>query len=187
MEGCIRLIWKCNYCNDVVISYSAIKHDMNTCDCGMSFVDLEEYYMRVTGDIKEISKKIFKNKTWIKMEEENTEKWIYIIRIEFTTQGGETATYYDRLVDGTDEAAKGMIIKAAQDIKQQAASINFVSYYKVDEENVFDIQNLNETLASIEKRGRYLTAKGIYMELRDEFEPIPTPEKKEEAENPLSE
>lgn len=30
----IRLIWKCELCEDIVISYSHIRHDMNTCEYG---------------------------------------------------------------------------------------------------------------------------------------------------------
>ena len=64
MEGSIRLIWKCNYCGDVVISYSHLRHDMNTCECTGSSVDLEEHYQRVTGSIKDISRKQMINGKW---------------------------------------------------------------------------------------------------------------------------
>jgi len=60
----IRLIWKCNSCDDVVISYSNIQWDMNSCECGKSAVDLEEQYQRVLGDITEISRKQKVNGKW---------------------------------------------------------------------------------------------------------------------------
>lgn len=53
----IRLIWKCSYCKDVVISYSNISHEMNVCECCKSGVDLENGYQRGFGDIEEISRK----------------------------------------------------------------------------------------------------------------------------------
>ena len=52
----IRLIWKCEDCEDVVTSYSHLRHDMNYCECGKSAVDLEEYYQRNIGKVKEISR-----------------------------------------------------------------------------------------------------------------------------------
>lgn len=67
MEGSIRLIWKCNHCNDVVISYSHLRHDMNVCECCKSGVDLEEHYQRGFGDIKDISRKVFKDGEWTKI------------------------------------------------------------------------------------------------------------------------
>lgn len=57
MENSIRLIWQCEYCNDVVISYSHLRHDMNVCECGKSAVDLEDSYQRVAGKVKNISRK----------------------------------------------------------------------------------------------------------------------------------
>lgn len=64
MEGNIRLIWRCKECNDVVISYSIFRHDMNYCDCGKSAVDLEDGYQRTTGDVEELSRKIRKSGKW---------------------------------------------------------------------------------------------------------------------------
>ena len=61
MENSIRLIWECKDCKDVVISYSHLRHEMNICECGKSGVDLEEYYQRGHGRIKEISRKVFKD------------------------------------------------------------------------------------------------------------------------------
>ncbi len=54
-----RIIWSCNYCQDVVISYSHLRHNMNYCECGKSAMDLEEGYSRQMGDISIISKKSF--------------------------------------------------------------------------------------------------------------------------------
>jgi len=68
MKNTIRLTWKCNYCNDVVISYSNLRHDMNMCDCGKSGVDLEEGYQRNMGDIQEISRKENVNGEWVNVE-----------------------------------------------------------------------------------------------------------------------
>ena len=62
MKESIKLIWQCEKCKDVVTSYSHFRHDMNFCACGESAVDLEEYYQRVIGDIKEISREKIENK-----------------------------------------------------------------------------------------------------------------------------
>jgi len=66
MKEPIRLIWQCECCKDVVISYSHIRHDMNYCECGKSAVDLEDCYQRNMGDIKEISRKKFIDR-WVKV------------------------------------------------------------------------------------------------------------------------
>ena len=58
----IRLTWKCEDCEDVVISYSHLKHTMDYCECGKSAVDLEEHYQRNIGNVKEISRKNVNNK-----------------------------------------------------------------------------------------------------------------------------
>lgn len=63
----IRLIWQCNHCKDVVISYSYLQHDMNVCDCGKSGLDLENDYQRTFGSIKEISRKEFNGEKWVKL------------------------------------------------------------------------------------------------------------------------
>lgn len=52
----IKLIWECEICGDRVTSYSNHTHDMNFCKCGQSAVDLEEWYQRNMGKIKEISR-----------------------------------------------------------------------------------------------------------------------------------
>ena len=66
MSESIRLIWQCEDCKDVVISYSYLTHDMNYCECGKSAVDLEQGYQRQTGNIKELSRKKNENGKWIK-------------------------------------------------------------------------------------------------------------------------
>jgi len=63
----IRIIWKCNFCDDVVVSYSHLRHDMNTCDCGKSSFDLEEGYCRTNGDIERLSTKELIDDTWVKV------------------------------------------------------------------------------------------------------------------------
>ena len=62
----VRLIWKCGLCNDVVISYSKNRHQMDFCECGKTAVDLEEYYQRNTGKVEYVSSKMFKDGRWIK-------------------------------------------------------------------------------------------------------------------------
>ena len=64
MSNTVRLIWKCRKCKDVVISYSNLRHDMNSCECGESHVDLEEFMQRNMGDIKEISRKVNIDGKW---------------------------------------------------------------------------------------------------------------------------
>lgn len=66
-EGTIRLIWQCETCKDVVISYSTLRHDINSCECGETAVDLEEHYQRSMGDSTEISRKKLINNKWTKL------------------------------------------------------------------------------------------------------------------------
>ena len=67
MNEVIRLIWQCELCKDVVISYSSVRHDMNFCECGKSGVDFEEHYQREAGKVKEISRKRNVNGIWEKV------------------------------------------------------------------------------------------------------------------------
>jgi len=62
-----RLIWKCNLCDDVVVSYSRLRHQMNWCDCGKTAVDYEEEYSRGVGDPRTISEKIKIKEKWVKV------------------------------------------------------------------------------------------------------------------------
>jgi len=52
----IKLTWKCNKCEDIVISYSNERHTMNFCKCGKSAVDLEQWYQRNMGSISIIKR-----------------------------------------------------------------------------------------------------------------------------------
>ena len=61
----IKLTWKCVKCNDIVISYSDVRHNINFCKCGESGVDLEEWYQRNTGNIKELKREEFIDNKWI--------------------------------------------------------------------------------------------------------------------------
>jgi len=67
IENPLRVIWKCGYCDDVLISYSHLRHDMNTCDCGKSALDLEEHYCRTIGKVNRISTKERKEGKWVKL------------------------------------------------------------------------------------------------------------------------
>ena len=63
-----RIIWSCLDCDDVVISYSHLRHEMNFCDCGKSAMDLEDGYTRIIGDIESISvKEINDEGKWVKV------------------------------------------------------------------------------------------------------------------------
>jgi hypothetical protein len=63
----IKLTWKCTLCNDVVVSDSSLRHDMNFCKCGETGVDLEEHYMRGYGlNMEEISRETVEMKDPIK-------------------------------------------------------------------------------------------------------------------------
>lgn len=68
MENTIRLIWQCPSCEDVIVSYSASRSGLVTCDCGKNGVDLfsDHGSFGVKGEIKEISKKKFVNGRWEK-------------------------------------------------------------------------------------------------------------------------
>ncbi len=52
-----RITWQCTHCDDVVISYSHLRHEMNWCDCGKTAMDLEEDYRKEVGEPKVISVK----------------------------------------------------------------------------------------------------------------------------------
>lgn len=52
-----RMIWQCNDCMDIVVSYSHLRHDMNWCECKKSSIDLEEDYCRGVGSITTLSVK----------------------------------------------------------------------------------------------------------------------------------
>lgn len=65
-KGTIRYIWECTACNDIVISYSHLTHEMNSCDKGCSSVDLEEDYHRVIGEIEVVSTKEWDGKKWVR-------------------------------------------------------------------------------------------------------------------------
>lgn len=67
-----RVTWKCSACEDVVISYSHKRHDMNFCKCGETAVDLEEWYSRIVG----------KMPIFISTEEKFKNKWTKIIRTQ---------------------------------------------------------------------------------------------------------
>lgn len=77
-----QLIWRCKACNDVLVSYSHLRHVMNTCECGLSSVDLEQEYMRLMGEIEIISKKVRKNGKWVIEEKEKKETKINYIKNE---------------------------------------------------------------------------------------------------------
>lgn len=78
----VRLIWKCKKCKDVVISYSHLRHDMNYCDCGGSAVDLEKFYQRGMGEVKEISRKIYKDNKWVNVIKPKKQNNPCIIKIK---------------------------------------------------------------------------------------------------------
>jgi len=63
-----RLIWQCPKCSDVVLSYSHLRHDMNTCDCGATSVDLEEHYSRTIGAPVVISQKVLEDGKWTQVK-----------------------------------------------------------------------------------------------------------------------
>jgi len=63
-----RLIWQCPKCSDVVLSYSHLRHDMNTCDCGATSVDLEEHYSRTIGEPVVISQKVLEDGKWTQVK-----------------------------------------------------------------------------------------------------------------------
>ena len=60
----IRIIWQCEYCKDVVVSYSNLSHNKNYCECGLSAMDLEQSYQLEQGKVSVISTKIFKDNKW---------------------------------------------------------------------------------------------------------------------------
>jgi len=65
MKETIRLIWQCGECEEVVVSYSNIRHDINYCECGKSAVDLEGGFQREMGKVKDISRKKNIDGKWV--------------------------------------------------------------------------------------------------------------------------
>jgi hypothetical protein len=55
--GVIELKWQCEKCEDIIVSHSNKRHQMDYCKCGKSYVDLEKHYERGSGYVKEISRK----------------------------------------------------------------------------------------------------------------------------------
>ena len=53
------LDWKCGDCNSVQKSDSAKRWAMDYCDCGKSFVDLEEHYQRNMGEVIILNTAVF--------------------------------------------------------------------------------------------------------------------------------
>lgn len=64
-----RVTWKCTECGDVVISYSHKRHEMDTCKCGATSVDMERWYSRFIGKIP----------IFLTTEEKIKNKWTKII------------------------------------------------------------------------------------------------------------
>lgn len=64
----IRLIWKCDKCNDVVVSHSHIVDEMNYCQCGESAVYFQNNFLRTIGNITTISRKVNSNGTWVDLK-----------------------------------------------------------------------------------------------------------------------
>ena len=44
--------WECSHCKEILKSYSKEHHQMDTCKCKKSGIDLEEYGCRIIGDAK---------------------------------------------------------------------------------------------------------------------------------------
>jgi hypothetical protein len=57
MKESIKLVWQCEECKDVIVSYSYLSHNIDYCECKKSAVDLEANYQREIGKVKEISRK----------------------------------------------------------------------------------------------------------------------------------
>lgn len=50
----MKVTWVCKYCNDIVVSNSKERHQMDYCKCKKSAMDLEEHYSRHIGNIMEM-------------------------------------------------------------------------------------------------------------------------------------
>jgi hypothetical protein len=44
--------WKCQLCNDEIVSDRREHHKMNYCKCKKSAVDAEEHYVRALGEVE---------------------------------------------------------------------------------------------------------------------------------------
>jgi hypothetical protein len=53
------LEWRCGYCDSIQTSDSAKRWSMDYCQCGESFVDLEEHYQRNMGEVVVINTSVF--------------------------------------------------------------------------------------------------------------------------------
>ncbi len=58
----MKIVWYCEECNWVSISDSKLRHFLDTCKCGKTFMDLEEHYARIQG--KPIRLAIFDKGKW---------------------------------------------------------------------------------------------------------------------------
>lgn len=58
----MKIVWFCKKCNWVSISDSKLRHCMETCKCGETSLDLEEYYSRMTGEREDLA--IFDKGKW---------------------------------------------------------------------------------------------------------------------------
>jgi len=67
-KNTIRLIWQCGFCEDIVVSYSSLRWDMNYCECEKSAVDLEEFYQRNIGEVKSLSRKEKVGENWVNVK-----------------------------------------------------------------------------------------------------------------------
>lgn len=67
-KGVKRHIWQCDECKDVIVSYSHLRHDMNTCDNGCSSLDVEEDYVRGIGKPITLSIKEWDGEKWVRDE-----------------------------------------------------------------------------------------------------------------------
>ena len=47
----MKIKWKCGYCEDAVVSDSKKHHQMDSCACGRSAMDLEAFYRREIGSV----------------------------------------------------------------------------------------------------------------------------------------
>lgn len=68
MSKDIRWVWECKSCKDKVISYTEQRHQMDSCECGKSKIDLEEGYCRGVGEVEVLSIEEHTDKGWVKTE-----------------------------------------------------------------------------------------------------------------------
>ncbi len=70
----VRVKWECGKCKSVQKAYSHQRHQMSTCKCGESGVDLEQWYQRSMGSVNELARDVKVDGKWIDINDYEEEE-----------------------------------------------------------------------------------------------------------------